>query len=270
MHCLYCGKELGPLQLLRSEEYCCVAHRKKYQERLGRVLQRIADNERRATRLADFKENWPTQTGVSKQIGSLEFRHDAPEIQSNNSFCLTISPVSCDRPAKVSEPAALEMAREFSYAAAEPVLGAGLAALPAFDLAAAEPQRGEGSPSAPLQAVRPPLPIALPMSGAFWPAGQTITNNSGSRAKLPPFELDAADTPFDTPSTCATPAEICAPVAAEQRISPAACVPKLESVSTGVLPAFALEPVQSALEPPALCESLAEMEAAVDAGQVSV
>jgi hypothetical protein len=40
--CLYCGKEIGPFRQLRDSEFCSSAHRKRYEERLGRVLGQIA------------------------------------------------------------------------------------------------------------------------------------------------------------------------------------------------------------------------------------
>ncbi len=42
MHCLFCGKEIGALRLLRDSEFCSVSHRKSYKDRLGKVLSRIA------------------------------------------------------------------------------------------------------------------------------------------------------------------------------------------------------------------------------------
>ncbi len=42
MHCLYCGKEIGALRLLRDREFCSASHRKSYKDRLGRVLHQIA------------------------------------------------------------------------------------------------------------------------------------------------------------------------------------------------------------------------------------
>jgi len=41
VHCLYCGKDIGALRLLKDREFCSAAHRKSYKERLGRVLTQI-------------------------------------------------------------------------------------------------------------------------------------------------------------------------------------------------------------------------------------
>ena len=157
------------------------------------------------------------------------------------------------------------MDQEFSHPETEPVLGAGLATLPAFELTADTPSSGERS-TAGHHEVRPPLPIALPMSDAVWPAGQTMANTSPQTAKLPSFKLDAAETPLDAPSRCDVPAQVCAPVASEQRISAAACAPKLASASAGVLPAFAVGAAQPALEPPAPWDYPAEVVVAVNSG----
>ncbi|HKE23188.1 MAG TPA: hypothetical protein VKB88_12555 [Bryobacteraceae bacterium] len=106
MACLYCGKELGPLQLLRSEEYCCVEHKKQYEDRLGRVLHRMADNEPRAIYAADFVDNWPLQLGLFKQIANVELEHHAPLLQWPGMFSLEILPLLTDCTADLGEPAA--------------------------------------------------------------------------------------------------------------------------------------------------------------------
>ena len=41
MGCLLCGKEIGPLRLLRDDEFCSNAHRNRYKERLGKALSSI-------------------------------------------------------------------------------------------------------------------------------------------------------------------------------------------------------------------------------------
>jgi hypothetical protein len=44
VHCLYCGKDIGALRILKDREFCSAAHRKDYKERLGRVLTQIASS----------------------------------------------------------------------------------------------------------------------------------------------------------------------------------------------------------------------------------
>ena len=38
MGCIYCGKEIGPLQQLRDDEFCSPVHRKTYSERLWKGI----------------------------------------------------------------------------------------------------------------------------------------------------------------------------------------------------------------------------------------
>jgi hypothetical protein len=45
VNCLYCGKDIGALRLLRDSEFCSTPHRTSYKNRLGRVLNRIANSE---------------------------------------------------------------------------------------------------------------------------------------------------------------------------------------------------------------------------------
>jgi len=53
--CLYCGKEIGPFQLFRDGDFCSPAHRKRYAERLGKVIGRISEAEPTPTKTAGFR-----------------------------------------------------------------------------------------------------------------------------------------------------------------------------------------------------------------------
>jgi hypothetical protein len=270
VHCLYCGKELGPLQLLRSEEYCTPAHRKKYQERLGRVLNRIADNEPRANRTADFVENWPTHSGNSKQIELLEFRHGSQHIFGGGPFLLTIAPVSCDRPAAMQAPAARQTESPLASADVEPLLGSA-AALPEFAIPVAEPPRAERSVTAGPRDLQPPRPAPLPVGQTFWPAA-TAPNGKPHGAVLPAFAMDTVKVAFDRPALCESPGELSSAVEVEVRVSSTACdlQPRLAAAHAGALPSFALGPVRASLAPPSLCELPAELAAGASAGYAPV
>ncbi|PWU04934.1 MAG: hypothetical protein C5B51_15850 [Terriglobia bacterium] len=56
MACLYCGKEIGPIRLLRDPEFCTPKHRKQYKDRLRKVLLQESSTESTPTRMASFIE----------------------------------------------------------------------------------------------------------------------------------------------------------------------------------------------------------------------
>jgi hypothetical protein len=60
---LYCGKEIGAFRILRDSEFCSVAHRKKYGERLSKTLHDIAAPEPPPAGIAPFRDQMPLQTG---------------------------------------------------------------------------------------------------------------------------------------------------------------------------------------------------------------
>ena len=55
MGCLYCGKEIGPIRILRDSEFCSSVHRKQYGSRLGKALGQIATPERPPAGIAGFR-----------------------------------------------------------------------------------------------------------------------------------------------------------------------------------------------------------------------
>ena len=68
MCCLYCGKEIGAFRLLRDSEFCTVAHRKKYGERLSKTLHDIAAPEPPPAGIAGFRELMPLQNGNRESV----------------------------------------------------------------------------------------------------------------------------------------------------------------------------------------------------------
>ncbi len=63
MGCLYCGKEIGPFRVFRDDEFCSVAHRQKYGERLGKVIGQIGAPEATPREAVAFRVEFPTHTG---------------------------------------------------------------------------------------------------------------------------------------------------------------------------------------------------------------
>ena len=231
MNCLYCGKELGTLQVLRGEEYCTPAHRKQYQERLGRAIHRIADNEPRAIRIAEFAEYWPTQIGFCEQISVLEFRHGPRGIQPYADFPVAISPLSSDGPAAADEPTAIEMENPLAAVTPGPLRVAATTSLPGFNHVSDTPG----------------LAPALPMGQAFWPSTAPADRGSVRAVQLPSSELGPVG-PAHFSATC----------------DPA---PKLETAATAALPSFVLEPLTGASGRPQYCEAPAELGSTAGAGR---
>jgi hypothetical protein len=73
--CLYCGKEIGPIRHLRDSEFCSSVHRKRYRERLGKALDRIAKPEPPPLAPAGFALRFPLQRGAPECATACEFAH---------------------------------------------------------------------------------------------------------------------------------------------------------------------------------------------------
>ncbi len=56
MACLFCGKDIGPIRLLRDSEFCSPKHRKLYKDRLQQVLVRVGEPETVPTHVAPFED----------------------------------------------------------------------------------------------------------------------------------------------------------------------------------------------------------------------
>ncbi|HUA57168.1 MAG TPA: hypothetical protein VML19_00335 [Verrucomicrobiae bacterium] len=85
MSCLFCGKEIGPLRLLRREEFCSAAHRSLYKKRLGKALGAIGAPEPPPPALSGFRPILRPAVGVVDGIASLEF-----------AGAISVSCLSCD------------------------------------------------------------------------------------------------------------------------------------------------------------------------------
>ena len=56
MHCLYCGKGIGPIRQLRDLEFCSAAHRTEFRERYRRQAYEALSPEPAPVRTAEFME----------------------------------------------------------------------------------------------------------------------------------------------------------------------------------------------------------------------
>jgi hypothetical protein len=72
--CLYCGKEIGPIRLLRDSEFCSPNHRKQYKDRLKKVLIQVGEPETVPTHIAPFRDTLRPHTGpFYKTVASFDF-----------------------------------------------------------------------------------------------------------------------------------------------------------------------------------------------------
>lgn len=71
MACQYCGGEIGPLRILRDQEFCSSAHRKRYQDRLNRALGQADVANLRPKKLAGFQKGPKPKGGVPRSTSSL-------------------------------------------------------------------------------------------------------------------------------------------------------------------------------------------------------
>lgn len=86
MACLFCGKDIGPIRLLRDSEFCSPKHRKQYKDRLQKVLVRVGEPETVACGIAQFQDSLHPVSGRSTAFAA-EFdfgsaRHDVRVPQS--------------------------------------------------------------------------------------------------------------------------------------------------------------------------------------------
>jgi hypothetical protein len=91
--CLFCGKEIGPIRILRDSEFCTSKHRNEYKERLQRVLLQNSEADAAPTRMASFMETSPARDGnPTRSVASFDFGVDHT-IHVAFSWTLTIPPV---------------------------------------------------------------------------------------------------------------------------------------------------------------------------------
>src|SRR5579864_6102382 len=65
--CLFCGKDIGPIRLLRDSEFCSPKHRKEYKDRLQKVLVRVGERETVPTQVAPFQDTLRVNPGISRK-----------------------------------------------------------------------------------------------------------------------------------------------------------------------------------------------------------
>lgn len=93
MGCLYCGKDIGPFRLLRDNEFCSAAHRVKYGERLGKVLDRIGAPELVPSGIPGACKQWPYQEGrQNRSEGVWDFGRSGRPVLIGGTWPLKVTP----------------------------------------------------------------------------------------------------------------------------------------------------------------------------------
>ena len=79
MGCLFCGKEIGPFQLLRDDEFCSSAHRKNYGDRLAKALLLAVAPDPVPAGPAGFLYTLQPPQGTTRQLADFRFIRDSVE-----------------------------------------------------------------------------------------------------------------------------------------------------------------------------------------------
>ncbi|HJT89105.1 MAG TPA: hypothetical protein VJ732_14655, partial [Bryobacteraceae bacterium] len=178
MACLYCGKEIGPIRLIRDSEFCSPKHRKEYKERLRKVLIQVGEPETAAHGMAPFADALrPLAGSRAPKAAPLDFSASEHLFHSRISWNIAIPPVLGQEFAPIRRAGAeipprstrrdfrTEPYEYFGEQAAEKLT------LPAVKLAAALPQ--PGAPAA-LASPETASTAALPVPHGSWIARTTL------------------------------------------------------------------------------------------------
>jgi len=68
--CLFCGKEIGPIRLLRDKEFCSPKHRKEYKDRLRKVLVQVGEPETVPRGVAPFVDATRAHQGPCHRVSA--------------------------------------------------------------------------------------------------------------------------------------------------------------------------------------------------------
>jgi hypothetical protein len=230
--CLFCGKEIGPIRILRDSEFCTSKHRNEYKERLQRVL--LQNNEAAAapTRMASFMETSPAREGnPQRSVASFDFGTDHVTHVAF-SWTLTIPPVLGSRfaplapkarqtgPARATGSHPATATRIFTDRSFLPLTqmpqaagAAGLRNLPLFSLAGLD------------------YPAARQAPDGTRYAGEGLVARARSASALPDLALSAAEyEPF---------VEAAEPIAPPALCEDWVAIPAAEAVECEVRPGFA-------------------------------
>jgi hypothetical protein len=92
--CLFCGKDIGPIRLLRDSEFCSPKHRKQYKDRLQQVLVRVGEPETVTCGVAPFQDSLrPVAGQPAKFEAAFDFSSAGHDVQLPQAWSLEIPAV---------------------------------------------------------------------------------------------------------------------------------------------------------------------------------
>ena len=91
--CLYCGREIGPIRLLRDREFCSDGHRVLYRDRLVKGLDRLEEHPPEPSLMAGFAVDWPLQSGPQETLEyTSQFLHSTRPVFTTIPLPVSIAP----------------------------------------------------------------------------------------------------------------------------------------------------------------------------------
>ena len=197
MACLYCGKEIGPIRILRDREFCSPKHRKEYKDRLQRVLVQVGEPQTVPKGIAPFQDSLHPIVGPNQcAAAAFDFSSAEHSAQLPTTWPLAIPESGVSTFAGLTLTACdLTSRTPASHAEAFPYFGktaaAALLTLPRPKLGALLLRSTEGHLlSEPIALAHPSARTQPPRIQS--PAPQCLTKNSADLA-LPGFALPGAD-----------------------------------------------------------------------------
>ena len=196
MACLFCGKDIGPIRLLRDSEFCSPKHRKQYKDRLQKVLVRVGEPETVPCGAAPFRDSLHAVAGRTTQSeAAFDFSSSRHRVKLPQAWSLEIPAVqgavfsrfelsACDLTAQKPVPSYRGEAFPYFDSSA-----AGLLALPQPKLGAVVLRAVDG------QLLSPPIALDC-RTAAESPTPRSANPTSLARANdpvLPAFALSIAE-----------------------------------------------------------------------------
>jgi hypothetical protein len=190
--CLYCGKEIGPIRILKDREFCTSAHRQRYHNRLGKALGQLSEPEKPPAGIAAFRVAFPIQEGNSRSLcAAAQFGYLMPEPRTPQAWPISAAPTLAG---------SLHQGVRLPWFVKPPAAGAALSLtvaaelrMPQFELAAMDEIADADEPTAP---VEPPmcadwLPTAAAEAAEPPAAGAALSLTVAAELRKPRFELAA-------------------------------------------------------------------------------
>jgi len=172
--CLFCGKEIGPIRVLRDSEFCTPSHRLLY---LDHALQRIDRQSLEPTLVAGFAVDWPICEGPKRPAA---LTHRLAPSRAGPSPAAPFGKTQLAIPAPPLPSPTLPIGQNPVITAPQPAAApAGPMPLPLFTVAA--------NPSA--------VPVRLPTAAVLWPGCHGIQAGGADQPTPEPEPAEMAVCP---------------------------------------------------------------------------